>query len=144
MTESSWSPKESAGPLDFFRHFSSCFHASTSSFSLASLVQNNPAACLAEWCGFFPESGVVFADQEGRLVFVGVCRKEQVTCRMVFNSAPACSSDICPLARSASWEWMFHRASSVYHLATTKAGARRQVALGKTGVSWGSCSSGMY
>ena len=71
------------------------------------------------------------------------CRKEQVTCRMVFNRAPACSSGICSLARSTSWEWMFRRASSVYRLATAKAGARRRVALGKTGVSWGSCSSGM-
>ena len=46
--ESSWSPKESAGPVDFFRHFSSSFHTSTSSFLLASSPQNNPAACLAD------------------------------------------------------------------------------------------------
>ena len=34
--QSSWSPKESAGPVDFFRHFSSSLHAATSSFLLAS------------------------------------------------------------------------------------------------------------
>ena len=69
--ESSWSPKESMGPVDFFRHFSSSWHASASSFRLASSPQNNPAACLAE-C-FFPESGVVFAAPErGWLGFVGV------------------------------------------------------------------------
>ena len=56
--ESSWSPKESTGPVDFFRHFSSSWHASASSFHLASSPQNNPVACFAE-C-FFPESGVVF------------------------------------------------------------------------------------
>ena len=160
MIESSWSPKESVGPVDFFRRFSSSFPASASSFPLASSFQNNPAACLADWCGFFPESGVVFeAPEEGRLDFVGVwdepgtfwhagtavtrstkvtgqlaeqlggprrdspsnnplqdpyrfgtiwlgrktwfvamlsisCRKEQVTCRMVFNRTPACSSGI--------------------------------------------------
>ena len=69
--ESSWSPKESTGPVDFFRCFSSSWCASTSSFHLASSPQNNPAACLAE-C-FFPESGVVFAAPErGWLGFVGV------------------------------------------------------------------------
>ena len=69
--ESSWSPKESTGPVDFFRHFSSSWRASSSSFHLASFPQNNPAACLAE-C-FFPESGVVFATLErGWLGFVGV------------------------------------------------------------------------
>ena len=56
--ESSWSPKESTGPVDFFWQFSSSWHASASSFHLASSPKNNPAACLAE-C-FFPESGVVF------------------------------------------------------------------------------------
>ena len=170
VIESSGSPKESAGPVDFFWRFSSSFRASTSSFLLAASSQNNPAACLADWCGFFPESGVVFvAPEEGRLDFVGVwdepgtfwhlgtavtrstkdagqlakqlggprrdspsnnplwdphkfetiwlrrktwfvamlsisCRKEQVTCRMVFNRALACSLGICSLARSASWE----------------------------------------
>ena len=59
VIESSWSPKESMGPVDFFRHFSSSLCASVSSFPLASSFQNNPAACLANWCGFFPESGVV-------------------------------------------------------------------------------------
>ena len=49
--ESSWSPKESAGPVDFFWCFSSSLRASTSSFPLASSFQNNPAACLANWCG---------------------------------------------------------------------------------------------
>ena len=34
--ESSWSPKESTGPVDFFWRFSSSWHASTSSFRLAS------------------------------------------------------------------------------------------------------------
>ena len=53
--ESSWSPKESTGPVDFFWCFSSSWHASASSFRLTSSPQNNPAACLAE-C-FFPESG---------------------------------------------------------------------------------------
>ena len=57
--ESSWSPKESTGPVDFFRRFSSSWRASASSFHLTSSPQNNPAACFAE-C-FFPESGVVFA-----------------------------------------------------------------------------------
>ena len=69
--ESSWSPRESTGPVDFFRRFSSSWRASSSSFHLASLPQNNPAACLAK-C-FFPESGVVFAAPErGWLGFVGV------------------------------------------------------------------------
>ena len=63
MIESSWSPKESTGPVDFFRCFSSSWHASASSFHLASSPQNNPVACLAE-C-FFLESGVVFATPEG-------------------------------------------------------------------------------
>ena len=71
--ESSWSPKESMGPVDFFRRFSSSLCASASSFPLASSPQNNPAACLADWCDFFPESGVVFATPErGWLDFVGV------------------------------------------------------------------------
>ena len=69
--ESSWSPKESTGPVDFFRCFSSSWHASASSFRLTSSPQNNPAACLAE-C-FFPESGVVFATPErGWLGFVSL------------------------------------------------------------------------
>ena len=59
------------GPVNFFRRFSSSWHASASSFHLASSPQNNPVACLAE-C-FFPESGVVFAAPEGGwLGFVGV------------------------------------------------------------------------
>ena len=71
--ESSWSPRESAGLVDFFRRFSSSFRASASSFLLAMSPQNNPVACLADWCGFFLESGVVFAaPEEGRLDFVGV------------------------------------------------------------------------
>ena len=71
--ESSWSPKESVGSVDFFWHFSSSLRASASSFPLASSFQNNPVACLADWCGFFPKSGVVFvAPEEGRLDFVGV------------------------------------------------------------------------
>ena len=70
--ESSWSPKESAGPVDFFRRFSFSFHASASSFFLASFPQNTPAACLAEWYGFFLESGVVFTAPEGRTDLVGV------------------------------------------------------------------------
>ena len=60
--ESSWSPKESMGPVDFFRRFSSSWRASASSFHLASSPQNNPAACFAE-C-FFPELGVVFTIPE--------------------------------------------------------------------------------
>ena len=72
--ESSWSPKESTGPVDFFQHFSSSWHASASSFHLASSPQNNLAACLAE-C-FFPESGVVFGTPErGWLGFVRVLDK---------------------------------------------------------------------
>ena len=40
---------------------------------LASSFQNSPAACLAEWCGFFLDSGVVFATPGGgRLDLVGV------------------------------------------------------------------------
>ena len=71
VIESSWSPKESTGPVDFFQRFSSSWCASASSFHLASSPQNNPAACLAE-C-FFPESGVVFTTLEGGwLGFVGV------------------------------------------------------------------------
>ena len=204
MIESSWSPKESKGPVDFFQRFSSSWHASASSFHLTSSPQNNPAACLAE-C-FFLESGVVFATPErGWLGFVRVldepcmfwqagtavtrstkdagqlaeqlggprryspsnnplwephrlgtiwfgrktwfvamlsisCRKEQVTCRMVLKRAPTCSEGTCSLARSTSWVWMFHRASSVCRLATAKATARSGVAWGKTGVRWGSCS----
>ena len=73
VIESSWSPKESMGPVDFFWHFSSSLHASASSFPLASSFQNNPAACLANWCGFLPESGVVFAVLGGgTLDLVGV------------------------------------------------------------------------
>ena len=73
MIESSWSPKESTDRVDFFRHFSSSLRASASSFLLASSPQNNLAACLADWCDFFPESGVVFITPErGRLDFVGV------------------------------------------------------------------------
>ena len=76
MIDSSWSPKESTGPVDFFRHFSSSLRASASSFPLASSFQNNPAACLADWCGFLPESGVVFAAPGGgRLDLVGVFEK---------------------------------------------------------------------
>ena len=56
MIESSWSPKESTGPVDFFWCFSSSLRASASSFPLASSFQNNPVACLADWCGFLPES----------------------------------------------------------------------------------------
>ena len=207
--ESSWSPKESMGPVAFFRCFSSSLRASASSFPLALFPQNNPVACLADWCDFFPESGVVFAAPDrGWLDFVGVldepgtfwqagtavtlstkdagqlakqlgeprrdspsnnplqephrlgmiwvgmktwfvamlsisCLKEQVNCRMVLKRAPTCSWGTYSLARSTSWVWMFRRASSVCHLATTKARARRWVAWGKTGVSWGSCSSGM-
>ena len=71
--ESSWSPKESMGPVDFFRCFSSSLHASASSFPLASSPQNNLVACLADWCDFFLESGVVFTTPErGWLDFVGV------------------------------------------------------------------------
>ena len=71
MIESSWSPNESTGPVDFFQCFSSSWRASASSFHLASSPQNNLAACLAE-C-FFPELGVVFAALErGWLGFVGV------------------------------------------------------------------------
>ena len=51
VIESSWSPKESMGPVDFFWHFSSSLRASASSFPLASSPQNNPAACLADCCG---------------------------------------------------------------------------------------------
>ena len=73
VIESSWSPKESTGPVDFFRCFSSSLHTSAYSFPLASSPQNNQAACLANWCDFFPESGVVFAALErGWLDFVGV------------------------------------------------------------------------
>ena len=68
--ESSWSPKESTGPMDFFRCFSSSWRASASSFHLASSPQNNPVACFAE-C-FFPESGVVFCRPGKGLV--GFCR----------------------------------------------------------------------
>ena len=210
VIESSWSPKESTGPVDFFQHFSSSLRASASSFPLASSPQNNPAACLADWCGFLPgvwscfchsRKGMVgfswslgrtrymfwhagtavtrstkdagqLAEQLGgprrdspsnnplwephrlgtiwlrrKTWFIAMlsisCRKEQVSCRMVLKRAPACSWGTCSLARSTSWVWMFHRASSVYRLATAKAGARRWVAQGKTGVSWGSCSSGM-
>ena len=72
--ESSWSPKESTGPVDFFRCFSSSWHASTSSFHLSSFPQNNLEACLAK-C-FFLESGVVIAPPErGCLGFVGVLDK---------------------------------------------------------------------
>ena len=60
VIESSCSPKESTGPVDFFQHFSSSLCASASSFPLASSFQNNLAACLANWCDFLPESGVVF------------------------------------------------------------------------------------
>ena len=71
LIESSWSPKESTGPVDFFQCFSSSWCASASSFRLTSSPQNNLVACLAE-C-FFPESGVVFAAPEGAwLGFVGV------------------------------------------------------------------------
>ena len=195
--------------MDFFQRFSSSLHASTSSFPLASSPQNNPAACLADWCDFFPESGVVFAapergwldlvrvlDEPGTFWQVGMAvthstkdagqlakqlggprrdnpsnnplwephrlgtiwvrmktwfiamlsissQKEQVSCRMVLKRAPTCSGGTCSLARSTSWVWMFHRASSVCRLDTAKAGARRWVARGKTGVSWGSCSLGM-
>ena len=73
--ESSWSPRESTGPVDFFRRFSSSWRASSSSFHLASLPQNNPAACLAE-C-FFPESGVVFAAPERG--WLGFCRSLERT-----------------------------------------------------------------
>ena len=59
------------GPVDFFRHFSSHWRASASSFSLASSLQNSPAAYLVE-C-FLPESGVVFTAPGGGLLgFVGV------------------------------------------------------------------------
>ena len=76
MIESSWSPKESMGPVDFFQCFSSSLHASASSFPLASSFQNNPAACLADWCDFLPESGVVFAAPGGgRLDLVRVCEE---------------------------------------------------------------------
>ena len=76
VIESSWSPKESTGPVDFFQHFSSSLRASASSFPLASSFQNNPVACLADWCGFFPESGVVFAAPGGgKLDLVGVCEE---------------------------------------------------------------------
>ena len=69
--ESSWSPKESMGLVDFFRCFSSSWCALASSFHLASSPQNNPVACFTE-C-FFPESGVVFAILERDwLGFVGV------------------------------------------------------------------------
>ena len=87
--ESSWSPKESTGPVDFFQHFSSSWHASTSSFRLASSPQNNPAACLAE-C-FFPESGVVFAALErGWLGFVGVLDKPDTSWQV--GMAVTCST----------------------------------------------------
>ena len=76
MIDSSWSPKESTGPVDFFWRFSSSLRASASSFPLASSFQNNPTACLADWCGFLPESGVVFATPGGgRLDLVGVCKE---------------------------------------------------------------------
>ena len=200
VIESSWSPKESTSPVDFFRRFSSSLCASASSFPLASSFQNNLVACLADWCGFLPESGVVFAAPGGgRLDLVGVCEepsifwhagtavtrstkdagqlaeqlggprrdspsnnprqephrlgtiwlgrktwfmamlsiscwKEQDTCRMVLKKAPAYSWGICSLPRSTSWVWMFRRASSVCHRATARTGARKWVALGKTGV----------
>ena len=68
--------KRAQAPVDFFRSFSSSLRASTSSFPLASSFQNNPAACLANWCGFLPESGVVFATPGGgRLDLVGVCEE---------------------------------------------------------------------
>ena len=71
--DSLWSPRESTGPVDFFQCFSSSLHASASSFPLTSSFENSPAACLAEWCDFFPDSGVVFAAPgSGRLDLVGV------------------------------------------------------------------------
>ena len=65
VTECSWSSKESTGPVDFFRCFSSYLHASTFSFLLSRSPQNNPATCLADWCDFFPESGVPFTTLAG-------------------------------------------------------------------------------
>ena len=69
--DSSWSPRESTGPVDFFRCFSCSLHASASSFPLTSSFQNSPAACLAEWCGFFPESRVIFHRSRRREVGLG-------------------------------------------------------------------------
>ena len=73
VTKSSWSSKESTGPVDFFQDFSSCLCASASSFPLSGSPQNNPVTCLADWCDFFPESEVAFTTPEGGgLDFVGV------------------------------------------------------------------------
>ena len=73
VTESSWSSKESTGPVDFFWHFSSRLQASASSFPLSGSPQNNPVTCLADWCDFFPESGVaLIAPEGGSLDFVEV------------------------------------------------------------------------
>ena len=64
------------GPVDFFQCFSSSLRASASSVPLASSFQNSPVACLAKLCGFFPDSGVVFATPGGgRLDLVGVCEE---------------------------------------------------------------------
>ena len=76
VIDSSWSPRESMGPVDFFRRFSSSLRASASSVPLASSFQNSPVACWAELCGFFPDSGVVFATPGGgRLDLVRVCEE---------------------------------------------------------------------
>ena len=204
--ESSWSPKESTGPVDFFRHFYSSLRASASSFPLASSpritqclvwligvissrslelfrhsrkgmvvrVLDEPgtfwqvgmavtrstkdAGQLAEQLGGprrdSPSNNPLQEPHRLGMIWVGMktwfvamlsisCGKEQVSCRLVLKRALTCSWGKCSLARSTSWVWMFCRASTVCRLATTKAGARRWVALGKTGVSWGSCSSGM-
>ena len=64
------------GPVDIFRHFSSSLRASASSVPLASSFQNSLVACLAELCGFFLDSGVVFATPGGeKLDLVGVCEE---------------------------------------------------------------------
>ena len=73
VTESSWSSKERTGPVDFFWCFSFCLRASASSFPLSGSPQNNLVTCLADWCDFFPESGVAFTAPEwGGLDFVRV------------------------------------------------------------------------
>ena len=76
VTKSSWSSKESTGPVDFFRCFSSFLRASAPSFPLSRSFQNNPVICLIDGCDFLPESGVAFTTPEARaLGFAGVLDK---------------------------------------------------------------------
>ena len=67
--DSSWSPRESTGPVDFFQCFSSRWCASASSFSLASSLQNSLAACLVV---FPPRVWSCLHRSGGRIV--GFCR----------------------------------------------------------------------